>query len=39
MLHNLDVAPGYAAALAYHDAPRSVYVRPMLTMGELLDLT
>jgi 4'-phosphopantetheinyl transferase len=38
ILHDLEVMTGYAAALAYRDAPRPVRLQPVLDMGELLDL-
>lgn len=38
VLHDLEVLKGYAAALAYCDAPRPVRLQPVLDMGELLDL-
>ena len=37
-LHNLEVASGYAAALAYRDAPRPVRLQPLIEMEELLNL-
>jgi 4'-phosphopantetheinyl transferase len=37
-LHNLEVASGYAAALAYRDAPRPVQLHPLVEMEELLNL-
>jgi len=37
-LHNLEVASGYAAALAYRDAPRLVRLQPLIEMEELLNL-
>lgn len=38
MLHDLEVASAYAAALAYRDAPRPVRLQPILGMEELADL-
>jgi hypothetical protein len=37
-LHDLEVANGYAAALAYRDAPRPVRLQPLMEMEELLSL-
>jgi 4'-phosphopantetheinyl transferase len=39
MLHDLEVATGYAAALAYRDDPRPVQLQPVLSMEELLRLS
>ena len=38
-LHNLEVTSGYAAALAYRDAPRPVHLQPLQGMEELLSLS
>lgn len=38
MLHDLEVASGYAAALAYRDAPRPVRLQPLMDMEDLLNL-
>jgi hypothetical protein len=38
-LHDLEMANGYAAALAYRDAPRPVQLQPLLGMEELLTLS
>jgi 4'-phosphopantetheinyl transferase len=35
-LHNLELTPAYAGALAYRDAPRSVLLRPVINAAELL---
>jgi 4'-phosphopantetheinyl transferase len=35
-LHDLDAAPGHAAALAYHDAPRQVHLLPLADPAGLL---
>ncbi len=37
-LHNLDLTPGYAGALAYRDAERPVRVFPLLGPADLLDV-
>jgi 4'-phosphopantetheinyl transferase len=37
-LHDLNVTPHHAAALAYNDSPRPVYVLPLTEPAELLDL-
>ena len=36
MLHNLEIAEDFAAALAYRDPPRPVHVFPTIDAGELL---
>ena len=36
-LHDLDLAPDYAGALAYWDAERAVKVLPLIDPAELLD--
>jgi hypothetical protein len=38
-LHDLEMANGYAAALAYRDAPRPVHLQPLMEMDELLNLS
>ena len=35
-LQNIAIVPGYAAALAYHDARRSVREAPFMTTSEVL---
>ncbi|WP_321473468.1 4'-phosphopantetheinyl transferase superfamily protein [uncultured Paludibaculum sp.] len=35
-LHNLELSPGYAGALAYRGAPRPVHVFPLLDVDHLL---
>ncbi len=37
-LHDLAVTPGFAAAVAYRDAPRRVLVLPLVSAGQILDL-
>lgn len=39
MLHDLAVTAGYAAALAYCDAPRPVHLRTLMGMDELAELS
>jgi 4'-phosphopantetheinyl transferase len=36
-MHEFDPGPGYAGAIAYPDAPRSVQTGPIITVDELLD--
>lgn len=37
-LHDLQLAPNYAAALAYHDRERPVVLSPIIDSAELLDV-
>lgn len=37
-LHDLQVVPGYAAALAYRDRPRPVWQRPLARPSDLFEL-
>ena len=37
-LHDLPAIPGYAAAIAYHDAPRPLRSGPVITAAEVLAL-
>lgn len=38
-LHNLDLPPSYAGALAYRDNPRRIVISPVLSPGCLLETT
>jgi 4'-phosphopantetheinyl transferase len=37
-LHELPAIPGYAAAIAYHDTPRPICWKPVVTVTEVLTL-